>query len=90
MAIGADVSLLFVTLVTGFQSVATNARGNADRAGLVDIGGGRKVYLKCQGTGSPTVTLQVGRVKRVALAEITGLVPAAKPSDALFGSAVRK
>ena len=35
-------------------------------------------------------TLQVTRVKRVALAEIAGLVAAAKPADALFGSAVRK
>jgi hypothetical protein len=34
--------------------------------------------------------LQVTRVKRVALAEIAGLVAAAKPADALFGSAVRK
>jgi hypothetical protein len=35
-------------------------------------------------------TLQVRRVKRVALAEIAGLVAAAKPADALFGTAVRK
>src|SRR5262249_28793126 len=26
----------------------------------VDIGGGRKIYLKCQGTGSPTVVLVGG------------------------------
>jgi hypothetical protein len=36
------------------------------------------------------VTLQVGRVKRVALTEITGLVAASEPADALFGRAVRK
>ena len=35
-------------------------------------------------------TLQVRRVKRVALAEIAGLVAAAKPAGALFGTAVRK
>jgi pimeloyl-ACP methyl ester carboxylesterase len=29
-------------------------------AGSVDIGGGRKMYLKCQGTGSPTVVLVSG------------------------------
>src|SRR5688500_6447774 len=29
-------------------------------AGLVDIGGGRKLYLECHGTGSPTVILQSG------------------------------
>ena len=34
--------------------------------------------------------LQVSRVKGVALAEIAGLVTAAEPANALFGSAVRK
>ena len=34
--------------------------------------------------------LQVRRVKGVALAEIAGLVTAAEPAKALFGSAVRK
>ena len=28
--------------------------------GLVDIGGGRKMYMKCRGTGSPTVVLVSG------------------------------
>jgi hypothetical protein len=42
MAIAAHVFILFVTL--GFQSVATTATGSADRAGLVDIGGDRKMY----------------------------------------------
>jgi hypothetical protein len=34
--------------------------------------------------------LQVTRLKRVALAEIAGLVAAAEPAEALFGTAVRK
>ena len=34
------------------------ARGNV--AGLVEIGGGRKLYLECRGTGSPTVVLEAG------------------------------
>src|SRR3954447_11348186 len=29
-------------------------------AGLIDIGGGRKMYLKCRGKGSPTVVLVSG------------------------------
>jgi hypothetical protein len=29
-------------------------------AGLVDIGGGRKMYMECQGKGSPTVVLVSG------------------------------
>jgi pimeloyl-ACP methyl ester carboxylesterase len=32
----------------------------ADFSGLIDIGGGRKMYLKCRGTGSPTVVLIAG------------------------------
>jgi pimeloyl-ACP methyl ester carboxylesterase len=31
-----------------------------DVAGLVDVGGGRKMYLECHGTGSPTVVLISG------------------------------
>jgi pimeloyl-ACP methyl ester carboxylesterase len=33
--------------------------GQSDFAGLVDIGG-RRLYLECQGTGSPTVVLEAG------------------------------
>src|SRR4029450_56443 len=33
----------------------------ADFAGLVDIGGARKIYLECSGTGSPTVVLISGK-----------------------------
>ncbi|GAA4475406.1 alpha/beta hydrolase [Rhodococcus olei] len=35
--------------------------GNADFAGLVDIGGGRKIYVECAGAGSPTVVLVAGK-----------------------------
>jgi pimeloyl-ACP methyl ester carboxylesterase len=34
--------------------------GQSDFAGLVDIGGGRRLYLECRGTGSPTVVLEAG------------------------------
>jgi pimeloyl-ACP methyl ester carboxylesterase len=36
------------------------APGSAEFAGLIDIGGGRKMYLECRGTGSPTVVLVAG------------------------------
>jgi pimeloyl-ACP methyl ester carboxylesterase len=32
----------------------------ADFSGLIDIGGGRKIYMKCRGKGSPTVVLVSG------------------------------
>ncbi|MGW4333863.1 hypothetical protein ACWEK5_13680 [Rhodococcus koreensis] len=34
--------------------------GAGDRSGLVDIGGGRDIYLECRGSGSPTVVLVAG------------------------------
>jgi hypothetical protein len=40
--------------------VATQSAGR-DFAGLVDIGGGRKMFVECRGTGSPTVILISGK-----------------------------
>jgi pimeloyl-ACP methyl ester carboxylesterase len=60
MSLGARIALLLVAVVTGLQSVPVRATGNRDFAGLVDIGGGRKMYLTCRGTGSPTVVLVGG------------------------------
>lgn len=37
-----------------------DAGAGADFAGLVDIGGGREIYLECRGSGSPTVILVSG------------------------------
>jgi len=40
--------------------VIVTATEASNPGGLVDIGGGRKIYLKCRGTGSPTVVLISG------------------------------
>ena len=37
-----------------------NPAMNKDFSGLVDIGGGRTMYMRCRGTGSPTVVLVSG------------------------------
>ena len=37
-----------------------NPAKNKDFSGLVDIGGGRKIYMECRGKGSPTVVLVSG------------------------------
>ena len=47
-----------VLLVAG-SAPAYAAKG--DFSGLVDIGGGRKIYMECSGTGSPTVVLIAGK-----------------------------
>ena len=42
------------------NSAKGNSANNKDFSGLVDIGGGRKMYLECHGKGSPTVVLVSG------------------------------
>jgi pimeloyl-ACP methyl ester carboxylesterase len=37
-----------------------NSGHNEDFAGLIDIGGGREMYMECQGKGSPTVVFVSG------------------------------
>jgi hypothetical protein len=51
------ITLLILALTVRLVSAAT---GSADFAGPVDIGGDRKMYLECRGTGSPTVVLVAG------------------------------
>jgi pimeloyl-ACP methyl ester carboxylesterase len=52
------------TALAGSSSANDPAKGDSgnhkDFAGLVDIGGGRKMYMECQGKGSPTVVLVSG------------------------------
>src|SRR5881394_3353708 len=54
-----SVLLLVIVLLGDSFAVALGAE-TSDFAGLVDIGGGRKMYLKCSGRGSPTVVLVGG------------------------------
>src|SRR3954452_10396129 len=42
------------------RSTSSTPAAEADIDGLVDIGGGRKIYVRCTGTGSPTVILEGG------------------------------
>lgn len=56
MWLGASRLLLFILLV-----VASTSASSSDFSGLVEIGGGRKMYLECRGTGSPTVVLISGK-----------------------------
>jgi pimeloyl-ACP methyl ester carboxylesterase len=46
--------------VQALDPAAVHAAANGDFAGLVDISGGRKMYLECRGNGSPTVVLVGG------------------------------
>lgn len=54
----ACLTLLGVT--RSARADATPVVTDGDFAGLVDIGGGRNIYLECRGSGSPTVILEAG------------------------------
>jgi pimeloyl-ACP methyl ester carboxylesterase len=52
--------LLLVPLFAALAPPAAHAAQSGDFAGLVDVGGGRRMYLECRGAGSPTVVLVAG------------------------------
>jgi len=56
-----SVLLIFlVSMITSLDMPVTDAAERGNFGGLVDIGGGRKMYLKCNGRGSPTAVLVGG------------------------------
>jgi pimeloyl-ACP methyl ester carboxylesterase len=60
IALRARVLLLLVPFVSTLGPAAAYAAASGEFAGLVDIGGGRKMYLECRGIDSPTVVLVGG------------------------------
>jgi pimeloyl-ACP methyl ester carboxylesterase len=55
-----DVWLIVRVLIDSLNVAIAHAVERGNFAGLVDIGGGRKMYLKCSGRGSPTVVVVGG------------------------------
>ena len=45
---------------SGAAQAASAEKGEGDFTGLVDIGAGRRMYMECSGSGSPTVILESG------------------------------
>src|SRR6476646_3428579 len=55
------LSLPMATRAQSATPAAPSPSGaSGDFAGLVDIGGGRRLWLECRGHGSPTVILESG------------------------------
>ena len=52
--------IVIVPLIDSLGVTVAQAAENGNFAGSVDIGGGRKMYLKCSGRGSPTAALVGG------------------------------
>jgi len=76
-------------LVTPIASpaVTSPAAASDDFAGLVDIGGGREMYLTCRGEGSPTVILEAGAGNDADTWDTVGLAPDSDQTAVLPGVA---
>jgi pimeloyl-ACP methyl ester carboxylesterase len=84
VSLGARVFLRLFPLLTALD--AAHAAESGDFTGLVDIGGGRKIYLECRGTGSPTVVLVSGKGNR---ADIWNTANPEKPGPTVFPEVAR-
>jgi pimeloyl-ACP methyl ester carboxylesterase len=58
--IGLILSLPLPALAQSATPAASPSAASGDFAGLVDIGGGRRLWLECRGQGGPTVVLVSG------------------------------
>jgi pimeloyl-ACP methyl ester carboxylesterase len=78
------LSLFTLLLGAPFPAMAQSANPaasspsavNGDFAGLVDIGGGRRLWLECRGQGSPTVILESGYPNTAEVWDTIALTPA--------------
>jgi pimeloyl-ACP methyl ester carboxylesterase len=84
MPITTRVLIFCVSCVNPFLPVIAHAGVDKESGELVDIGGHRKMYLECKGTGSPTVVLISGT--RGAHDDWTDLIEPKNPAGAMkFG-----
>src|SRR5215218_5325876 len=60
VVLGAAATALAASPSASDHSAKGDSAKNKDFAGLVDIGGGRKMYMECRGTGYPTVVFGSG------------------------------
>lgn len=72
-------------------NVSSSAKPADSFAGLVDIGNGRKMYLQCRGSGSPTVVFVSGRSDRADIwSSVTDSSGNLKPSSSAVYPAVAR
>jgi pimeloyl-ACP methyl ester carboxylesterase len=69
------------------ELLATPAPTSGDVAGLVDIGGGRKMFLECRGEGGPTVILVSGYRNDADIWDSVAIDPASGQTAVLPGVA---
>ncbi|WP_327426646.1 alpha/beta fold hydrolase [Streptomyces sp. NBC_01236] len=73
-----------VTETATASAVAAATAASGDVARQVDIGGGRKIYLHCRGSGSPTVVLESGLHDSSDTWSITDTRPPVPKAPAVF------
>lgn len=86
--LGGTASLAALCSRRGAAQVATPPTAspitaNGGVAGLVDIGGGRQMYLECRGEGGPTVVLEAGYRNNAEIWDATEL-PDGATGDAVW------
>lgn len=67
--------------------MATPAAAAGDFSGLVEIGGGRRLWLECRGQGSPTVVLDAGAGNNADVWDAVALPPESGQTAVLPGVA---
>ena len=90
LIIGLIALLLGVPIQVRAQATpvsAASAMMNGDVMGLVDIGGGRKMYLMCRGAGGPTVILEAGAGNNADTWDALALGPDSEQTAVLPGVA---
>jgi pimeloyl-ACP methyl ester carboxylesterase len=60
LLLGLALAALAPAGVSSTQAAGPSAGAPGDFAGLIEIDGGRKLYLECRGAGEPTVLLEAG------------------------------
>ena len=89
------IVLIALMLVAPIPAVAQSATpavtsptaASGDFAGLVDIGGGRNMYLECRGAGGPTVVLEAGYGNNAQVWDAIALPPGTASPAVLPGVA---
>ena len=71
------------------RRLASGHSVHGDFAGRIDIGGGRHLYLRCKGSGSPAVILESGIHDSSDVWSLTDTEPPEPPIPAVFASVAR-
>ena len=83
LLLGLPISAMAQPTTPAASPMATSG----DFAGLVDIGGGRQMYLECRGEGDPTVILEAGAGNNASVWDSVALSPDSDQTAVLPGVA---